>query len=422
MDLFSSHYASELRAQGPLAERVRPQTLDDVAGQRHLIAEGAPLRVLAERKELPSIILWGPPGSGKTTLASVLAQTAGMNMERLSAVDAGVKELRTVLAHAERSLQRGERLLLFIDEIHRFNKAQQDALLHAVERGIVTLIGATTENPSFEVNAALLSRCRVYRLQPLDDADIQRLVQHALDVDPQMQRVVVDDWDAVLMIAGGDARTALNAVESSAAMAEIGDDGNRHITREVLESVLQRRIVRYDKSGDMHYDVISAFIKSMRGSDPDAALFWLAAMIEAGEDPKFIARRMIVFASEDIGNADPQALQLAVAVFQAVERIGMPEARINLAHGVTYLSTAPKSNASYVAIEAALAHIREGVDLTVPLHLRNAPTRLMKDEGYGAGYKYPHDYPGHWVEQQYRPSTIEQRKYYDPDNEAQGGV
>jgi putative ATPase len=418
MDLFSSHYASELRAQGPLAERVRPQTLDDVAGQRHLIAAGAPLRVMAERRELPSIILWGPPGSGKTTLASVLAQTAGMSMERLSAVDAGVKELRAVLQQAERSVQRGQRLLLFIDEIHRFNKAQQDALLHAVEHGIVTLIGATTENPSFEVNAALLSRCRVYRLQPLDDEDIQRVVQHALDVDPQMQRVVVDDWNAVLMIAGGDARTALNAVESSATMAEIGEDDMRHITREVLEGVLQRRIVRYDKSGDMHYDVISAFIKSMRGSDPDAALFWLAAMIEAGEDPTFIARRMIVFASEDIGNADPHALPLALAVYQAVERIGMPEGRITLAHGVTYLSTAPKSNASYVAIEAALAHIREGADLTVPLHLRNAPTRLMKDQGYGSGYKYPHDYPGHWVEQQYRPDAVELRKYYDPDEES----
>jgi putative ATPase len=339
-------------------------------------------------------------------------------MERLSAVDAGVKELRAVLQQAERSVQRGQRLLLFIDEIHRFNKAQQDALLHAVEHGIVTLIGATTENPSFEVNAALLSRCRVYRLQPLDDEDIQRVVQHALDVDPQMQRVVVDDWNAVLMIAGGDARTALNAVESSATMAEIGEDDMRHITREVLEGVLQRRIVRYDKSGDMHYDVISAFIKSMRGSDPDAALFWLAAMIEAGEDPTFIARRMIVFASEDIGNADPHALPLALAVYQAVERIGMPEGRITLAHGVTYLSTAPKSNASYVAIEAALAHIREGADLTVPLHLRNAPTRLMKDQGYGSGYKYPHDYPGHWVEQQYRPDAVELRKYYDPDEES----
>lgn len=405
----------------PLAERARPHDIDAVAGQHHLLGEGGPLRIFAERGELPSIILWGPPGTGKTTLAHALAASVGMTMERLSAVEAGVKELREVLQRAERQRGRGRRFLLFIDEIHRFNKAQQDALLHAVERGLITLIGATTENPSFEVNAALLSRCQVYRLHSLTDGDLRRIVDHALSGDEVMQElnVVIDDWNALLTVAGGDARTALNAVETAALLATPDADGARHITHDVLQQAVQRKIVQYDKHGESHYDTISAFIKSMRGSDPDAALLWLAKMVEAGEDPLFIARRMIIFASEDISNADPQALMLALAVFQSVERIGMPEGRIPLAQGVTYLASAPKSNASYKAIDRALEAVAAGADLTVPLHLRNAPTKLMKQEGYGRDYRYPHDSPGHFIRETYVPEGSAAPAFYRPDGQGQ---
>jgi len=404
---------------GPLAERVRPRTIDDVAGQQHLIGPSGPLRSFAERNDLPSIILWGPPGTGKTTLAFALAATSHMRIERLSAVEAGVKDLRAVISTAERQRGKGMRSILFIDEIHRFNKAQQDALLHAVEKGIVTLIGATTENPSFEVNAALLSRCQVYRLRALEQEDLRHIVEKALATDETMQGmgVVIDDWDALFSVGSGDARTTLNAVEAAASLATADANGQIHVSREVLEQAVQRKIVQYDKAGESHYDTISAFIKSMRGSDPDAALLWLAKMIEAGEDAIFIARRMVVFASEDVGNADPSALPLALSVFQAVERIGMPEGRIPLAQGVTYLASAPKSNASYAAIDAAQQAVADGIDLTVPLHLRNAPTKLMKAEGYGEHYKYPHAFDGHFVEETYFPTGAEPRVFYEPSTQ-----
>jgi putative ATPase len=403
----------------PLAERVRPRTIDDVAGQEHLLGTGAPLRSYVERGELPSMILWGPPGTGKTTLAGVLSAAIGRPMERLSAVEAGVKDLRETLHRAEHQRASGSRLVLFIDEIHRFNKAQQDALLHAVERGIVTLIGATTENPSFEVNNALLSRCHVYRLRALEDADIRTIIERALTTDEVLRSrsIVVDDWDALLSSAGGDARAALNAVESVLGIARPDADGAVHITRDRLRTVLQQRVPTYDRKGDAHYDTVSAFIKSIRGSDPDAALLYLAVMIEAGEDPIFIARRLVIIASEDVGNADPHALSLAMSVFQAVERIGMPEGRIPLAQAVTYLASAPKSNASYVAIDAALAFVREHRAFTVPLHLRNAPTRLMKEQGFGADYRYPHAFDGHWVDEEYFPEGVEPRAFYHPDGQ-----
>ncbi|MBU3740737.1 MAG: replication-associated recombination protein A [Candidatus Kapabacteria bacterium] len=399
----------------PLAERSRPHSINDVVGQLHLLGPGGPLRAFVERGVLPSIILWGPPGTGKTTLANALAATFDAPMERLSAVEHGVKDLREILGRAQRKARTGVRMIVFIDEIHRFTKAQQDALLHAVEQGTITLIGATTENPSFEVNAALLSRCHVYRLHALSTDELISIVRNALESDPQLRElhVSVQDWQALITVSGGDARAALNAIETAAYLALPDASNHRLITRELLQQVVQRRIVRYDKSGEQHYDIVSAFIKSVRGSDVNAALLWLAAMIEAGEDPLFIARRMIILASEDIGNADPHALPLTLSVFQAVERIGMPEGRIPLAQGVVYLAKAPKSNASYKAIDAALQAVRSGIDLTVPLHLRNAATGLLSAEGYGEGYKYPHDFEGGRVQQQYFPDGVDPISFYD---------
>jgi putative ATPase len=405
----------------PLADRIRPRTIEDVIGQEHLLGESAPLRAFFSQGEFPSVILWGPPGVGKTTIALLIARHINHEFIRISAIEAGVKELREIIAKAERSLRHGNRTILFIDEIHRFNKSQQDALLHAVEKGIITLIGATTENPSFEVNSALLSRSRVYRLRSLDDSDIKRIIEHAVQNDTYLRtlNISIESWESLLSISGGDARTALNALELSVIFAQQANPTTNDIiiTRELLENVLQQKTAQYDKHGESHYDTISAFIKSMRGSDPSAALFWLAKMIDAGEDARFIARRMVIFASEDVGNSDPQALQVAVSVFQAVEMVGMPEARINLAQGATYLASTTKSNASYRGIEDALSLIRSGIKNTVPLHLRNAPTKLMKQEGYAKEYKYPHSYPNHFVREHYFPSEIDQQTLYIPTSE-----
>ena len=402
----------------PLAERVRPRTLDEMYGQEHLIGTDGPLRRFIDQGRLPSMIFWGPPGSGKTTLAEICAHSLDFRFDSLSAVDAGVKDVRKALDFATSSQRlEGRQTLLFIDEIHRFNKAQQDSLLHAIEQGVVVLIGATTENPSFEVNAALMSRMQVYTLNPLENHDIEAVVKRALAGDPLIApyEIIIDDWDFLLQFAGGDARRALNAIEAALSLADISIIPV-HLARDLLESALQKKLPVYDKKGDLHYDTVSAFIKSLRGSDPDAALFWLARMLEGGEDPKFIARRMVIFASEDIGNADPYAITLAVSVFHAVEMIGLPEARINLAQGVTYLAGCPKSNASYRAINDAQRFAGTHQDAPVPMHLRNAPTKLMKDSGYGEGYKYPHDYPEHFVAEEYMPEGLNP-VFYHPTEE-----
>jgi len=395
----------------PLAERMRPQTLDDVIGQKHLVGDDAPFRKFIATNRIPSMIFWGPPGVGKTTFAGIIANSTQMNYKRISAVEAGVKDIRQILAFAERSSKPN---LLFIDEIHRFNKSQQDSLLHAVEKGIITLLGATTENPSFEVNSALLSRTQVYKLKDLTEENLIELIDRAIEKDIILKELKIEivDKNHFVRISNGDARTVLNALES--AVSTFGEDNNIRITPNILENILQARTTKYDKKGEEHYDTISAFIKSMRGSDPDASIFWLAKMIDAGEDPKFIARRMVIFASEDIGNAEPNALRVALSTFDAVNLIGMPECRINLAQGVTYLASCPKSNASYLAIDLALADIKKGSNLTVPLHLRNAPTKLMKDEGYGIDYKYPHSYEDNFIEQSYFPRDMNAKKYYNP--------
>jgi putative ATPase len=411
--LFDTADSSQTNVPPPLAERMRPSSLSDVIGQDHLVGENGALQKFVRAGNLPSMILWGPPGTGKTTLAGLLAKEMGATLYSLSALHSGVKELREVLS-ASRYSSTGKRPIVFIDEIHRFSKSQQDALLHAVEHGTVTLIGATTENPSFEVNAALLSRCRVYQLHELHDTAIQTIVERALTTDSSMENVVIGNWSALLRMSGGDARKALNALEAAVSVVD-EVDGKRLITDEVLTTVLQQQTLRYDANGDQHYDVISAFIKSLRGSDPDAALVWLAVMLEAGEDPRFIARRLIVFASEDIGNADVHALTVATSAFLAVERIGMPEGRIVLGQATTYLAAAPKSNASYLAIDAALEYVRNGGSIRVPLHLRNAPSRLMKEMGHGEDYRYPHDYKGHVVPQSYFPDGASEMLLYKPD-------
>ncbi|RNA65109.1 replication-associated recombination protein A [Prosthecochloris sp. ZM_2] len=416
-DLFGADPSSA--SSPPLAERVRPRKLDELSGQDHLAGPGAPLRTFIEQGRLPSMIFWGPPGSGKTTLAEICSASLDFRFRQLSAVDAGVRDVRSALEEARNArLLDGRQTLLFIDEIHRFNKAQQDSLLHAIEQGTVVLIGATTENPSFEVNAALMSRMQVYLLKPLEDAHIRSLVTRALEMDEQLSalRVRVDDWDVLLRLAAGDARKALNAVEAAVMLSPPGTMP-LHLGREQFLKAVQQNLPSYDRKGEYHYDTVSAFIKSLRGSDPDAALFWLARMIEGGEDPKFIARRMVIFASEDVGNADPYALTLAVAVFHAVEMIGLPEARINLAQGVTYLAGCAKSNASYEGINRAQRCATAHQDDPVPMHLRNAPTKLMKNAGYGAGYRYPHEYDSHFVEENYFPDTMTPEVFYQPTAE-----
>lgn len=397
----------------PLAERMRPTTLDDLAGQEHLTGQGSILRTAIEKGSIPSMILWGPPGTGKTTIANIIAHTLNVPYFQLSAISSGVKDVREVIEQAKQQ----ESAILFIDEIHRFNKGQQDALLGAVEKGTITLIGATTENPSFEVNSALLSRCQVYVLKHLDEAALVSLLSDAINKDEGLQQhnITLQETSALINISGGDARKLLNLLEL---VVSASKTKNITITDDLVMSVAQKRIAIYDKQGEQHYDIISAFIKSMRGSDPNGAVYWLARMVESGEDVKFIARRMVIFASEDVGNANPNALLLANATFEAVNKIGYPESRIILSQCATYLASSPKSNASYMAIGEALDVVSKHGDLPVPLHIRNAPTKLMKDMGYHKGYTYAHQGEGNFIEQEYLPDKIKGSKFYDPGNNA----
>jgi putative ATPase len=403
----------------PLAERMRPRTLEDFVGQDHLLGEGKPLRLLIRNDEVPSIIFWGPPGSGKTTLARIIANLTNADFFQLNAVSSGVKEVREVIERAAANRKHfNKKTILFIDEIHRFNKAQQDALLHSVEDGVITLIGATTENPSFEVISPLLSRSRVYVLEALGKKELNLILDNALAKDQflKVQKIILGDEprNALCLLSGGDARMMLNGLETSLALVKPDKPGKKILTEDIISEAFQRRYIKYDKSGEEHYNIISAFIKSIRGSDPDGAVYWMARMLEAGEDPKFIARRMIVLASEDIGNADPYALTLAVSCFTAVDYIGMPEARIVLSQTANYLASVPKSNASYVAIDEALLDVKKLPNEPVPLHLRNAPTKLMEELNYSKGYKYAHNFEGSFVEQQFLPDNLKQKIYYRP--------
>jgi putative ATPase len=395
-----------------LAERIRPQQLDELIGQEHLTGKKSILRTAIENGKIPSMILWGPPGTGKTTIANIIANTLKAPFFQLSAISSGVKDVREVIEEAKTKTS----VVLFIDEIHRFNKGQQDALLGAVEKGIITLIGATTENPSFEVNAALLSRCQVYVLKPLSEEALRQLVQHAQEKDEWLRKknISIKEQEALFTISGGDARKLLNLVELC---AEVLNDGDELTDKKVME-IAQQRIALYDKGGEQHYDIISAFIKSIRGSDPNAAVYWLARMIDGGEDVKFIARRLVILASEDIGNANPTALVLANASFEAVNKIGYPEAMIILSQCATYLAASPKSNAAVEAIGAALATVKEKGDLSVPLHIRNAPTRLMKNLGYGKEYQYSHSYENNFSAQEYLPDEIAGTPFYKPGKNA----
>ena len=399
----------------PLAERLRPQSLEDYIGQQHLVGEGGVFRRFIEAGNVPSFILWGPPGVGKTTLARIVANALERPFYTLSAVTSGVKEVREVIESAKnQKFFSAKTPLLFIDEIHRFNKSQQDSLLGAVEQGVITLIGATTENPSFEVISPLLSRCQVYTLKPMQDSDLQHLLDRALTTDEELKKrnIKVEESAALFSFAGGDARKLLNILDIITSSRE----GDLTITDELVTEVLQQNIALYDKNGEQHYDVISAFIKSVRGSDPNAAIYYLARMLAGGEEPRFIARRLVILASEDIGLANPNALLLANACFDTVHKIGMPEARITLAETTIYLATSPKSNSAYVAINEALAFVQKDTNLRpVPLHLRNAVTELMSDEGYGKGYKYAHDFAGNFVEQEFLPESLKGTQFYHPN-------
>jgi len=403
----------------PLAERIRPRVLSEFIGQTNLIHENSLLSKAVLSNQPFSLIFWGPPGTGKTTLARILSREFGVEYFELSAISSGVKQVREILEKGKASFESGKRSILFIDEIHRFTKSQQDALLHAVEDGSITLMGATTENPSFEVISPLLSRCRVLRLHPLNDLDLECVIKRALgnDILLSQKNLQIDDETKTFLIdsCGGDARKMLNTLELA---ISLHSEGNAKLLKENIQEALQQKQVIYDKTGDYHYDVISAFIKSVRGSDPDAAVYWLAVMLEGGEKPEFIARRLIILAAEDIGNAEPYALQLATAAFDAVHKIGMPESRIILSQITTYLAGVPKSNAAYKAIDSALENVRQNGAGSVPLHLRNAPTKLMKSEGYGKNYKYAHSYGEHFVEQNYFPESFKNTpQFYSPQNE-----
>ena len=416
-DLFDAR--AKAAKKSPLADRMRPQNLAEFVGQEHLVGPDKILRGFMERKELVSMIFWGPPGVGKTTLALIVAKTMGTHFVSFSAVLSGVKDIRAVIEDAKQQLKYyGKRTILFVDEIHRFNKAQQDAFLHHVEDGTITLIGATTENPSFEVNAPLLSRCKVLVLEQLSVDNIKTIITNTLSNKERgfgNLKIEIDDdaFNFIADLSHGEARVALNALESALMLTSPNKGDKKKVTLKIAQEAMQRKALLYDKGGEEHYNVISAFIKSMRGSDPDAALYWLARMLEAGEDPLFIARRMVIFASEDIGNADPSAVQMAVAVKDAFHFIGMPEGWIPLSQGVTYLATAPKSNASYKAYQSALQDVKEKGALGVPFHIRNAPTSLMKGLGYGKGYKYPHNHGG-YIEQSYLPEELQGKEYYKP--------
>jgi len=403
----------------PLADRIRPRNFSEFVGQEHLVGENAVLRRAIESDQLMSMIFWGPPAVGKTTLARLIASETQSDFHSISAVTAGVNDLRKVIEKAKMNRKLGQkRTILFIDEIHRFNKAQQDALLHSVEDGTLVLIGATTENPSFEVISALLSRCQVYQLQALSVAAIKKIIQRALEADEILHQQSIHLAEAelslLIRLAGGDVRVALNTLEMAVNVCPRNEKGVKEISAELISATIQKTFARYDKKGDLHYDTISAFIKSIRGSDPDAALHYLARMLEAGEDPKFIARRLIILASEDIGNANPMALVVATAAFNAVSFIGMPEGQLVLAQATTFLASAEKSNASYLALNKALKDVQNKPLEPIPLHLRNAPTDLMQQFGYANGYKYPHDYPDNFVSENYLPPKLKDAVYYQP--------
>jgi putative ATPase len=423
MTLFEHQGRRELERRAPLAARMRPRSFDEFVGQEHIVGSGCVLRNAIESDQIPSIILWGPPGTGKTTLANLVAAMTRCHFSPVSAVASGVADLRRIAAEAgDRLGMHGQRTILFVDEIHRFNKAQQDVILPYVENGTLILIGATTENPSFEVVSPLLSRCRVFTLEPLNDEQVEVILRRAMDDRERglggfQPRMDADAMKALVTLSNGDSRVALNALELATSAVDVDETGVRNLTAATIEDAMQRRAIMYDKAGDQHYDTISAFIKSVRGSDPDAGIYWLARMIEAGEDPLFIARRLVVLAAEDVGMADPQALSVAVAAQQAVHFIGMPEGRIPLAEATVYLATAPKSNASYLAIGRALQDVKKSRNEPVPLHLRNPATGLMKEMGYGRDYKYSHDYEGHFAPMENLPPNLKGRRYYEPGDQ-----